>query len=344
MSPITADSDLLLGNCYIYVLPENVVEKKCLGGAGSIAWQVQLPESSTLPPVVGDGVVFIVTSVSGFVIAIDSATGDVICNSTNVLAPVTMAPAYIGRLYGIAFPIEGPGVVYVTQSGTTACAGAAVIPFALASTFGPIVVDFQSIGYLSVYTPTVGVPVVFAIDFAATPQPVVVWNYTMRDAASSMLSWPAIGADNGLAFVRLSPSDGLSAEVTMIYPSPSLCPPGEFSQLNATCASCPEGTYSGPVNASAPTVACTPCEAGSSSPANSSDASACVLCAAGHFAPGGGGPCLSGPLRVRSVSRRNRQRGGQRDFSRCVHRLRAGRRAARGRLGGLRRVRIRDLC
>ena len=298
-SAVTADSDLLLGQCLIYVLPEAKVEKRCLGGPGGsgVAWQVQLSEISTLTPIVGDGVVYVVTSASGFVYAIDSATGAAICNSSALpLSAVTTEIAYVGGKYGIAFPVEGAGVVYVTQSGADACSGAAVLPLPFAGgggfSVGPIIVDAEGSGYMTVYAAAVGVPLVVAIDFTVTPQPVITWNFTMTDAVTPLISEPAIGADRALLFTRISPAGGALVEVLALYPPPAVCPPGEYSQLNATCAPCPAGTYSGPVNATAPTVACSPCPAGSSSSPGSSFAAACTACAAGFFSAGAGGTCL----------------------------------------------------
>ena len=295
VGPITADSDLLQGNCLIYVLPENKVEKKCLGGSGggSVLWQVQLKERSILAPIVGDNVVYVVTSNSGFIYAIDSASGKIICNSSDITldASVTIEPVYLGGAYGIAFPMPETGEIFISQSGINACykAAALPLPFGNAANVGPIVTDAQGIGYFTVTDDAVGsVPVIYAIDFTSTPSPILVWNYSMDDAVTPLISEPAIGADGSLVFTRVSSADRVSTEVIALYPQSDNCFPGEYSLLNGTCSVCPVGTYSG----STPSTSCTPCVAGESSPSNSSNSNACFACLPGFYSTGNGGSCL----------------------------------------------------
>ena len=304
VGPIAADVDAGYGNCIVAVTlvsTLSVLRKYCEGypDPSSPVWSYSLgntAESATLPPIVAGGVVYVVTAQSGYLYAVDSATGAQVCASpTPITVAISQPPVFVGGLYGLAFVLPLVGVVAVTGPGATACNPVAVVELGGAGTFTPIVVDSDSIGYF-VFTPsTTGLPVLHAIDYAVAAPPPLRWNITLPLASSSTLSAPALGKERSILFTWPSPLDSATLQLLAVYAPvpPSVCAPGEISLRNGTCAACPVGSYSGPVNATAPATRCALCPAGSSSPFNSSLASSCAPCPAGFFSSGAGGPCVA---------------------------------------------------
>ena len=295
--PAATLADPTDGSCVVFVEDGTGYLRRYCAGT-SPPWQMPTwtftaaPEASLLAPVIAGGVVYMVTGVSGDVYAVDAYSGAQVCSSADDTAPVTQPPVFIGGAYGIAFAVPSVGIVYVTGPGAGACAGVAVVEFA-PGTFTPLVLDSARVAYFGLTLAANGAQFAGAIDFSGSGKPPVLWNASLGGVTATALSPPALGADGALLFTRLAVADGSSLELLALYSPvpPSVCPPGEVSLRNGTCAPCSAGTFSGPVNASAPATACKPCPAGSSSPTNSSLASACKACAAGTFSPGGGGAC-----------------------------------------------------
>ena len=251
------------------------------------------------------GAVFLVTtSGSAYVVGYSLASGQVLCGPSQSGAGVQSAPpAWVGGSFGLAFTSTTTSRLYLTGAGgaSNSCSIVATLDFtnlnlfaAGAATFSPIVVDAARMGYFAAYDASTGNSSVIAVDLSSS-MPRFVWASAAASAApASMLTGPAIGAQGALLWTRVGASGVFGELYAMSSPAmPIICAPGEYSLPNATCAVCPVGYFSGPVNASAPVQACTPCPGGSSTrTSNSSTALDCVPCAAGFFAAGMGGPCM----------------------------------------------------
>ena len=286
--PVSTLVDATYGNCVVFVNGVLELVKYCAAaGAGAPVWTFPPPEPSSLAPVVvNNNEIYMLTNANGIVYVVSAATGTQVCRG-NTIAPVTQPLVYIGGLYAVAVSVPAGGIV-ITGAGA-GCNPAAIINFA--GTFSSLVVDRNRVGYFSVFSFDAGKLFVAAIDFSQPVSPPLVWNLTLPAVPATVTSAPALGADGGLLFSRVAPADGTSLSLLALYLPAVVCYPGEVSLYNGTCAACPAGTFSGPVNATAPTEVCKPCPAGSSSKKNSSSVAACAACAAGSFSQGAGGAC-----------------------------------------------------
>ena len=238
--------------------------------------------------------VYSVGASSGYVTGFSLTNGMVLCGPVQS-APSTSAAWVGGAFFGLAFITTFSGTLVLTGNTTSsACSQSQTLALGANTVYSNIAVDAAKTAFVSGYSNAAQNSSTWGIDLS-TSTPSVAWTNTTSLAPAGALTGPAIGASGSLLWTRLG-ADGATGELfvmSLTPPAPGPCAPGEFSPTNATCVPCPVGTYSGPVNASAPLLKCIFCPGGSSTrAAKSSLASDCLPCAAGHFAAGVGGPCL----------------------------------------------------